>query len=238
MIPRLLGSVLLGGVLSLSIATSASGVGTADQIHSDVPEAVDPARGHLFYLHGAWIEGGKLERTHPSHGRYEYQAIVQTLAKRGLAVISEARGAATDVEAYATKVATQVRRLLQEGVPPAQITVIGHSKGGSIALYASSELQEEKLNFVIMAGCGKQGTGFGLSFEHFLGERAARMRGRLLSIYDASDRIAGSCQEAFEKAGVAESAEVVLQTGRGHALFWSPRAVWIDEVVKWAAPKP
>jgi hypothetical protein len=63
------------------------------------------------------------------------------------------------------------------------------------------------------------------------------LRGRLLSIYDASDRLAGSCREAFEKAAVAESAEVVLQTGQGHALFWSPKAVWVDEVVGWAEPK-
>ena len=29
----------------------------------------------------------------------------------------------------------------------------------------------------------------------------------------------------FEKAALTESDEVVLETGRGHALFWSPRAV-------------
>jgi pimeloyl-ACP methyl ester carboxylesterase len=152
-------------------------------------------------------------------------------------VVSEARLEQTDAEAYAKKVATQVRRLLEQGVPPSHVTVIGHSKGGSIALIAASELHEEKLNFVIMAGCGKRGSGFRRSFERFLDERAARLRGRLLSIYDASDRLAGSCREAFEKAAVAESAEVVLQTGQGHALFWSPKAVWVDEVVGWAEPK-
>jgi hypothetical protein len=31
---------------------------------------------------------------------------------------------------------------------------------------------------------------------------------------------------------------VVLETGLGHALFWSPRAVWIDEAVEWAEAKP
>jgi pimeloyl-ACP methyl ester carboxylesterase len=231
---RLLRSALLGAMLSLSITAGSSSAGAAGEVHSDVPEAVDPARRHLFYLHGAWIEQQGFERSHPRHGRYEYQAIVQALAERGFVVISEARKGATDVEAYARKVATQVRRLLEEGAPPAQVTVIGHSKGGSIALIAASELQEEKLNFVIMAGCGMRGSGFG----RFLDERAARLRGRLLSIYDASDRVAGSCREAFEKAAVEESAEVVLQTGRGHALFWSPRAVWLDEVVDWAAPKP
>jgi pimeloyl-ACP methyl ester carboxylesterase len=153
-------------------------------------------------------------------------------------VISEARTGATDVGAYAKKVAAQIRQLLEKGVPPSQVTVIGHSKGGSIALIAASELQEEKLNFVIMAGCGKPGSGFGRSYQRFLDERAARLRGRLLSIYDASDRIAGSCRAAIEKAALTESDEVVLETGRGHALFWSPEAVWLDEIVEWAAPKP
>jgi pimeloyl-ACP methyl ester carboxylesterase len=227
-------------LLSLFLATGSSGAGaeTAGAVHADVPKAVDPARRHLFYLHGAWVEGGDLERTHPQHGRYEYQAIVESLAERGFVVISEARAQGTEVVAYAKKVATQVRRLLEQGVPPSQVTVIGHSKGGSIALIAASELQEENLNFAIMAGCGKRGTGFGRSFERFLADRAARLRGRLLSIYDASDRIAGSCREAFDKAELAERAEVVLQTGKGHALFWSPRAVWIGEVVKWAKPTP
>jgi pimeloyl-ACP methyl ester carboxylesterase len=232
-------SALLGAMLSLSViaGSSSAEAGAAGEIHSDVPEAVDPARRHLFYLHGAWIEHSGLERSHPQHGRYEYQAIVRTLAERGFIVVSAARLEQTHPETYAKKVVTQVRSLLEQGVPPSHITVIGHSKGGSIALIAASKLREEKLNYVIMAGCGKRGSGFRRSFERFLEERAAGLRGRLLSIYDASDRLAGSCREAFEKAAVAESAEVVLQTGRGHALFWSPKAVWVDEVVKWAEPK-
>jgi pimeloyl-ACP methyl ester carboxylesterase len=231
-------SALLCLTLFLSIAANPSSAGAAGEVHSEVPEALEPARRRLFYLHGAWIEQGGLERSHPRHGRYEYQAIVDALAERGFVVISEARKGATDVEAYAKKVATQVRQLLEKGVPPSQVTVIGHSKGGSIALHAASELRKEELNFVIMAGCGKPGSGFGRSFERFLEERAAHLRGRLLSIYDASDRIAGSCQAAFGKAALTESDEVVLETGKGHALFWSPRAVWVDEVVEWAEPKP
>jgi hypothetical protein len=231
-------SALLGLALSLFALAGSSSAAAVGEIHSDLPEAIDPAKRHLFYLHGAWIEQGGLERLHPAHGRYEYQAIVRALTERGFVVISEARKGETNAEAYAKKVAGQIRRLLEKGVPPSQVTVIGHSKGGSIALLAASELQEEKVSFAIMAGCGKRGNAFGRSFERFLEERAARLRGRFLSIYDASDEVAGSCREAFERAAVAESAEVVLQTGLGHALFWSPRAAWIDEVVGWAEAKP
>ncbi len=109
-------SALLGAMLSLSVAAGSSSgeAGAAGEVHSDVPEAVDPARRHLFYLHGAWIEHSGLERSHPRHGRYEYQAIVRTLAERGFVVISEARLEQTDAETYAKKVATQVRRLLEQ----------------------------------------------------------------------------------------------------------------------------
>ena len=231
-------SALLGAVLSLFALAGSSRAAAGGEIRSDVPEAVDPTERHLFYLHGAWIEQGGLERLHPTHGRYEYQAIVRALTERGFVVISEARQDETDAEAYAKKVASQVRRLLEKGVPPSQVTVIGHSKGGSIALLAASELQEEKVRFAILAGCGKRRSAFGRSFERLLDERAARLRGRFLSIYDASDEVAGSCRQAFERAAVAESPEVVLQTGLGHALFWSPRPVWIDEVVEWAEAKP
>ncbi len=218
---RLFCSAVLGLMLFVSALAASSGARAepAGEVHSGVPEAVDTDRRHLFYLHGAWIEQGGLERSHPRHGRYEYQAIVQAFAERGFVVISEARKGEIDPEAYAHKVAAQVRRLLEAGVPASHLTVIGHSKGGNIALIAASELPEEKLSFVIMAGCGRRGSAFGQSFDRFLEERAARLRGRLLSIFDASDRVAGSCREAFEKAAVAESSEVVLQTGRGHALM-------------------
>jgi len=230
------GSALIGALFCLFLVAGSSAAGSAPkgEIDSDLPESVDPSRRHLFYLHGAWIERSGLERAHPIHGLYQYQAIVSTLAERGFVVISEARKGETDPAVYAKQVAAQVRRLLEKGVPPSRVTVIGHSKGGNIALITASELREEKVRYVIMAGCGRQGSGFSRSFERFLEERAAHLRGRLLSIYDASDRVAGSCQRAFERAAIAESDEVVLQAGRGHALFWSPRTVWIDPVVKWA----
>jgi pimeloyl-ACP methyl ester carboxylesterase len=236
---RPLRAALLGGMFALAAAAGYTSEETEAkaEVYRVPPATIDPARSYLFYLHGAWIEQGGLERTHPRHGSYEYHAIARTLGQRGFVVISEARTAAVDAEDYAEKVVSQVRRLLAEGVPASHVTVMGHSKGGSIALLAASELQEEHLRYVILAGCGKRGSGFGRSFERFLEVRAARLRGRILSLYDASDRIAGSCREAFEKAALEESREVILQTGRGHGLFWTPQPVWIDEVVSWALPR-
>jgi pimeloyl-ACP methyl ester carboxylesterase len=237
---RFLGFALLAALLSGAVAPGSRGAEprAAGEVFTDVPRVVDPARRHLFYLHGAWIERHGLERVHPRFGRYEYRAIVRALAERGFVVIAHPRRRPIDAAIYAAKVAKQARRLLDAGVPPSKITVIGHSKGGIIALIAATELQERKVNFVVMAGCGKRGSGFRSSFERVLEVSPTRLRGRFLSTYDENDGVAGSCQEAFERSAAVESQEVVLQTGLGHGLFWSPRAVWIDRVVEWAKPEP
>lgn len=197
--------------------------------------ADDSSQRHLFYLHGAWIEQHGLRQPHPQHGPYEYERIVRTLADAGFVVISEARLHDVAPPVYAEQIAGQVRELLRRGVPANQITVIGHSKGGHMALLVASLVQEPTMHVVVMAGCGKPGTMFRRSYERFLATHASRLQGHILSIYDAADREAGSCHEAFAAAadGV-ESREVVLSTGRGHGLFYTPEPVWLTLVTQWA----
>jgi pimeloyl-ACP methyl ester carboxylesterase len=224
-------------VFTLSASSSLAEEESGTDASSQIPAQVDPAGRYLFYLHGAWIERYGVDHPHPRHGPYQYAEIVQALTNRGFVVISEARRGEINVSAYAKKVTAQVRRLLEAGVSPSHVSVIGHSKGGQIALLTASELHQEGLNFVIMAGCGSPGSGFGRSYESFLETRAARLRGRMLSLYDASDRVAGSCRRAFDRAPDLKSEERVLETGRGHALFYTPSSIWVDEVVAWSQPK-
>lgn len=204
------------------------------EIYSEIPEAVDHSRKYLFYMHGAWVEMKGLNEAHPRYGLYKYDKIVQSFSNKGFVVISEARLRRVRIGQYANKVARQVSRLLDQGVPRKKITVIGHSKGGLMALTVASILGEREINFVVMAGCAKKGTRFRRSYEKFLQTHAQRLRGRILSIYEADDRSAGSCQEAFNLAPDIESKEVVFNTGRGHGLFYSPERIWINEVIKWA----
>lgn len=201
---------------------------------SETPQNIDPAKKYLFYLHGAWIETHGLNRRHPHHGAYEYHKIVRTLAERGFTVISEIRSVQVDPKQYAGKVANQVGVLLKKGVPPKNISVIGHSKGGHMSLIVASLLENPKINYVIMAGCGRSGTEFRISYEKFLLHNASRLKGRILSLYDANDREAGTCQEALNRARDLETREIVLHTGKGHGLFYSPHSIWIDQVVQWA----
>jgi hypothetical protein len=211
--------------------TSAFAEGVA---YTDVPQVIETNQKYLFYMHGGWIEKYGINRPHPSYGYYEYEKIVRAFTEKGFTVISEVRLHEVELYEYAHKIAGQVRRLLKEGVPAKNITIIGHSKGGQMALIVASILKEDKVNFVIMAGCGKKGTMFRRGYEKFLQRHAWRMRGRILSLYDAADKVAGTSKEAFDKAPQVESKEIVLQTGLGHGLFYSPRLVWVDEVVKWA----
>lgn len=195
------------------------------QIHAAVPAEIDQAARYLFYLHGAIIERAGARPTHPDFGIYEYQEILELLAERGFVVISETRAAGTSVMEYAATVADQMRTLLAAGVPPGNITVVGFSKGGGIAVVASSILADDRVNFVFMGTCGP-----------WLNERPEIVpHGRMLSLHEVSDDMVGSCEELFSRAG-GESAkkEIVIDIGGGHGAFYRPRPEWIDPLVEWA----
>jgi hypothetical protein len=197
------------------------------------PEAVEPSQKYVLYLHGAWIERHGLDQPHPVHGHYRYNEIVGELTRRGFQVVSEVRQSDVHPRQYASQVAAQIGEFLRAGVPPGDISVVGHSKGGNMALIVASVVQQEDANYVILAGCGKRGTMFRHSYERFLERDAKQLRGRILSLYDSADQEAWSCQEVFSQAAAVETSEVVLHTGKGHGLFYSPRAIWIDKVVEW-----
>ncbi len=195
----------------------------AVRVYSEVPTSPDRTARYIFYLHGAIVERMGRQAMHPDYGPYEYDAIVQAIAGAGFVVISEVRtGNPVRPADYAAKVAGQVTKLLSAGVPPEHVAVVGHSKGGVIALLAAAALNNPRINFAVMAGCLKSGPQPGA-------ELLARVRGRILSIYDESDREAGSCKAIF-----APSREVVLKMGLGHGAFFKPRKEWLDPVLDWA----
>jgi hypothetical protein len=214
--------IFLPVLLLVGLAPRAWAAGGA--VHADVPASIDPAARYLIYLHGRILEVQGRQAVSPDFGKYEYDAILKALADKGLVVISELRGPDTG-PAYAKKVAAQVRKLVAGGVPANHITVAGFSKGGLLARATAVELADPAVNFVIMAGCGRGPDDAG----------AARLKGRLLSLYDESDEMAGSCQRLFGPG--MQTKEVKLTTGLRHGLFFRPRADWIDLVADWARPR-
>lgn len=195
------------------------------EIVANVPETVDPAARYLFYLHGAIIERAGERPTHPVFGVYEYRKILEKFADQGFIVVSEARPAGTQAAEYAAKVAQQVRSLLAAGVPPDHITVVGFSKGGGIAILASSLLADDRLNFAFLAACGP-----------WLDTHPEVIpRGRLLALREASDDLVTSCGELFSRSpGAGERREITLELGGGHGAFYRPHPEWVDPVVEWA----
>jgi hypothetical protein len=198
----------------------------------EIPPTVDPSVRYLFFLHGMIVEKSGPYGEHPQHGAYDYYGILKAFADLGFRVISEIRPMGTDPSRYADKVARQVETLLTAGVPPEYITVAGFSKGGVITLFVSARLQNPRVNFLVMAGCGKG--LFGHTYTRVLRRTGPSLQGRFLSMYDDSDQAADTCKMAFAMtSGGKTSMEIKLRTGLGHGLFYRPRKDWIEPVVNW-----
>ena len=67
---------------------------------------------------------------------------MKKLSGYGLVVISDQRPKNADTVEYANQITQQVETLLNAGVPANNITVVGASKGGAIAIYVSHFLGE------------------------------------------------------------------------------------------------
>ena len=213
------GRVLILSILLFLVPSRALGAG---RVLRNVPEKIDPRQDYLIYLHGRIIEEEGLRPTSPRFGVYEYEKILDAFAGWGFVVISEPRPRDADVGVWADKVVGQVRALRQAGVPPQRITVVGFSKGGGIALLAASKLEDSKVNFVILAGCSAWPSA---------AEEA--LQGRILSMVDASDDVATTCQKTFDQAkGPLVHEEVVLKLGTGHGAFYRP-GDWLERVAAW-----
>lgn len=170
-------TVFLGLVLAAPAAP-------AGEVTSDVPVAPDATAKYLFYMHGGYPEqrGGNAD--------YRYAAILDALAAKGFVVIGELRGR-TRPRDYAQKVAGQVQKLLSSGVPAANVTVAGHSKGGFMTMAVAAELGNPDLKFGVMAACGKPGTDFERGYRRFVKGGAPNMKGRFLVAWAGDDDVAG-----------------------------------------------
>jgi len=194
------------------------------------PESIDSTKHYLFYLHGKIIEDQGMPALSPDYGEYEYQAILEKLSSYGFIVISEQRAKNTDSMEYAKRISEQVTNLLNSGVPENNITIVGASKGAGIAIFISHLLENKGLNFVIMAICDP-------ATVEELKQNEISLYGNVLSIYDSTDELAGSCQELFsfsEGKGISKHNEIVLNVGTGHGILFKPLDAWIMPVIQWA----
>lgn len=180
---------------------------------------------YLIYLHGKIVEAAGRRPTDPAFGVYEYDAILDSLRHAGFVVLSDQRPPQTDSDSFATHVAEQVDSLLRLGVAPQAITVIGFSKGGWIAILASSRLHNPAISFVFMGACGSW------AFQR----PDLHVSGRLLSLYETSDSLGVSCAPLFgQRSPGTRVREIGLSLGLGHGSFFQPRSAWLAPAVAWA----
>jgi len=194
------------------------------KVYHAMPQIIDPEARYLIFLHGDLLEEEGTDATHPDYGRYAYDEIIEGLLVPQTNVISVIRPPDTKIKRYAGKVVDQVEELMEAGVSPSHISVVGFSKGGNIAVLASAALENEALNFGLLGACGE--------FLDTVPESA--MMGRVLSIYDTGDDSTGSCQALFDRSkhGLTAS-EVAITTEAGHAAFYTPDSAWLDPLRAW-----
>ncbi|MBO6521679.1 MAG: hypothetical protein JJ900_14925 [Rhodospirillales bacterium] len=186
-----------------------------------MPDTIDPAKRYIFYLHGLYVE-----RQGP-YEAYHYYDILDDIEAEGFVVIGEARGLSNPGR-YAKSLAAQVQTLLDAGVPSYHITVAGHSKGGLIALMASGILSRPGINYVVFAGCGRQGTEYRRGLGKFIRKDAATVDGVFLIAWAEDDNIAADCDDVMA-VGKAKHTNKLLPAGQGgHRLFYEPKKLWLD----------
>lgn len=185
------------------------------------------AQDYIFFLHNKFAEDHLLSEEHPEYGKTEYLEVLSDFKQAGFRVISEKRSPNTDVGSYTKKVVLQIDSLLELGVKPNHITVIGTSKGGYIAQYVSNTLKNPNLNFVFI-GCyrDKDLTSFpGINFC-----------GNILTIYERSDEYGVSAIKRKETSNlkVLNFKEIELNTGLKHGFLFKPIKEWIEPCIRWA----
>ncbi len=210
--------------IAMLLSLSAPQLFGADNF-DEFPTRIEAGEKYLFYSHGLIVEGSDPRPYHESFGYYEFEAIKQALINAGdFKLIAQHRPANTAATDYAAQLSNWVRRLLDAGVDPSAITLIGFSRGAQITALAASELNSEGINTVLMGLC-------------FAGDYPAQppiaLGGHVLSIYETSDSVQ-SCSELLARStGSKSTSEIAISTGRGHGAFYAPRPEWLGPLRSW-----
>ena len=216
----------VSGCSSSRSPLATDGVLTGDDIVAR--DSFDRNSRFIIYLHGKIIEDEGVNAESPEHGRYEYFETLSFLATSGGQIISEVRPSGADVFEYAEKVTGWITHLLDAGVSPQNISIVGFSKGAGIAILATDMLKNPDINLVLIGICGDEiNTMTNVSLS-----------GRVLSLYETSDELGGSCQDlAARSPEISDFKEISFSTGEGHGAFYQAESFWLDAVLEWIIVK-
>ncbi len=178
----------------------------------------------LLFLHNAWYENNRDGEVHERFGSYDFEGIKAALATGGEVVAPE-RGPNTDPKAAAADLVEDMEALIASGKAPGRIKVMGASKGAYIAQLASERLNRSQIRWVLVGGCHNARMDKG---------NVPKMTGRVLSVYDTSDKIAGPCRRhpgLF--TATDEFEEIAVSTGRDHGFQFVADDAWLAPALSW-----
>ncbi|PCI77861.1 MAG: alpha/beta hydrolase [SAR86 cluster bacterium] len=211
--------------LCLLISLLVASVIQANELYDAFPKDIHEDQRYVFYSHGLIVEGQNSRPVHPEFGIYDFPAIAQAIFKNGeFNLIAHHRPQNTDMFDYADQLVSWVDQLLQAGVSPSRISLVGFSRGGQITALASNSLKDTGINTAIMAIC---------SNGDFRIDQPLEFGGNVLSIYETSD-VVTSCNLLLERSTDALSTkEVSISTGKKHGAFYTPLQEWIMPLKGW-----
>ena len=196
--------MLLPLALACAVVAAPAVAGGGDYADANAP--------HLIYL--------------PSRApAVDHAANVRAFEEQGFSVHMMAQGSESDTD-YIFRVRDEIRSLIDRGVPPSAITVIGSGRGSPAAAMVSAATGHRRVNYVMLGRCELALTD----------DPNFRMSGRVLGVRDAGDRGSRSCRPLWRNSPrVTERRDVVVRTGLGASLFDAPRAEWVQPVAEWSS---
>ena len=182
------------------------------------------AQIHIYYLHGKINEEQGRNAVSEKFGKFEIDEILKQLNVNNSVIHCEIRSKDTDVKIYATKISREIDSLINSGIPPKNITIVGASKGAIIAMNISS-INKHNINYVFLAG----------NNDYQEKNNDWKFHGQILCIYDLSDDIAGKNYNYWkEKPNYSTIFEQLeIKTNLGHGFLYKPLKEWINPTKEW-----
>jgi dienelactone hydrolase len=197
----------------------------AVELYDRFPDSIHAGERYVVYSHGLIVEGDDPKPVSPKYGQYDFPAIKQALfSEGGFNLIAYQRPKSAD-DSYADTLQSWVRRLLDAGVKPSRITLVGFSRGAQLTALASNSLASAGINTALMAICEDGEVSHAPELN---------LGGNLLSIYETSDEL-GSCRKLAARSHLRSSEEVSISTGKKHGAFFQPLPEWIRPLKAWIA---
>ncbi len=177
----------------------------------------------VIYLHNAWYEKHKGGEPHPKFGVYDMDGIKAALGQE-VSFEAPERAAGLSPSAAAEALVNRLEDKIAQGRDPWTVKVIGASKGAYIAMLASELMRKPAVRWVLVGGCNPKR----------LRGREPELTGRVLSIYETSDTVAGPCPTGTPLTRSTQSfRQISINAGTNHGFLFTADPAWVGPAKDW-----